>query len=55
MGNLYQSRDYPMSTHAWWSSKSYIKDGVRIPMKPAMHSNLKPATHSETKPASVPI
>jgi len=28
---------------------------VRIPMKPAMHSNLKPATHSETKPASVPI
>ena len=28
---------------------------VRIPMKPAMHSNLKPATDSETKPASVPI
>ena len=29
--------------------------GVRIPMKPAMHSNPKPATASDTKPASVPI
>jgi len=28
---------------------------VRIPTKPAMHSNVKPATHSETKPATVPI
>jgi hypothetical protein len=28
---------------------------VRIPTKPAMHSNLKPATHSETKPATIPI
>jgi len=28
---------------------------VRIPTKPAMHSNLKPATDSDTKPASVPI
>ena len=28
---------------------------VRIPTKPAMHSNLKAATHSETRPASVPI
>ena len=28
---------------------------VRIPMKPAMHSNLKPATRSEMKPAMVPI
>jgi hypothetical protein len=27
---------------------------LRIPMKPAMHSNLKPATHSEMKPARVP-
>jgi hypothetical protein len=30
-------------------------DPVRIPTKPAMHSNLKPATHSETKPATIPI
>jgi VCBS repeat-containing protein len=28
---------------------------VRIPTKPAMHSNMKPATHSETKPATIPI
>ena len=30
-------------------------DYVRIPTKPAMHSNLKPATYSDLKPASVPI
>ena len=28
---------------------------VRIPTKPAMHSNMKPATYSDLKPASVPI
>ena len=28
---------------------------VRIPTKPAMHSNLKPATCSDPKPAAVPI
>jgi exodeoxyribonuclease V alpha subunit len=28
---------------------------LRVPTKPAGHSNLKPATHSKTKPASVPI
>ncbi|WP_026440849.1 hypothetical protein [Acidocella facilis] len=28
---------------------------LRIPTKPAMHSNLNPATDSELKPASVPI
>ena len=28
---------------------------VRIPTKPAMHSNLKPATCSDLKPAGVPI
>jgi hypothetical protein len=27
---------------------------VRIPTKPAMHSNLKPATRSDLKPAGVP-
>jgi hypothetical protein len=27
---------------------------VRIPTKPAMHSNLKPATRSDLKPARVP-
>jgi transposase len=30
-------------------------DEVRIPTKPAMHSNMKPATYSDLKPASVPI
>ena len=30
-------------------------NNVRIPMKPAMHSNLKPATCSDPKPAGVPI
>ncbi len=28
---------------------------LRIPTKPAMHSNLKPATYSDAKPAGVPI
>jgi len=28
---------------------------VRIPTKPAMHSNLKPATCSDAKPAGIPI
>ena len=28
---------------------------VRIPTKPAMHSNLKPATYSNAKPAGLPI
>jgi hypothetical protein len=28
---------------------------LRIPTKPAMHSNMKPATDSETKPATIPI
>ena len=31
-------------------------DGVvRIPTKPAMHSNMKPATYTDLKPATVPI
>jgi hypothetical protein len=28
---------------------------MRIPTKPAMHSNLKPATYTDLKPATVPI
>jgi hypothetical protein len=32
-----------------------MRVSVRIPTKPAMHSNLKPATYSDLKPASVPI
>jgi hypothetical protein len=28
---------------------------LRIPTKPAMHSNLKPATYTDLKPATVPI
>ncbi len=28
---------------------------MRIPMKPAMHSDLKPAARSDLKPAIVPI
>jgi len=32
-----------------------IASGVRIPTKPAMHSNLKPAARSDLKPAIVPI
>ncbi len=27
---------------------------VRIPTKPAMHSNMKPATNSDPKPAGIP-
>ena len=29
--------------------------GVRIPTKPAMHSNLMPATYSDFIPAGIPI
>ena len=32
-----------------------VPDRVRIPTKPAMHSNVKPATCSDPKPAGVPI
>jgi hypothetical protein len=28
---------------------------LRIPTKPAMHSNMKPATYSDPKPATIPI
>ena len=28
---------------------------LRIPTKPAMHSNRKPATNSDLKPARIPI
>jgi hypothetical protein len=28
---------------------------VRIPTKPAMHSNMKPATYSDLMPATIPI
>jgi integrase/recombinase XerD len=35
--------------------RGFVLDRVRIPMKPAMHSNLKPATRSDLKPAIVPI
>jgi len=31
------------------------EDTVRIPTKPATHSNRKPATDSDLKPAGVPI
>jgi len=31
------------------------EETVRIPTKPAMHSNMKPATYSNPKPAGVPI
>jgi hypothetical protein len=30
-------------------------NNLRIPTKPAMHSNMKPATYSDLKPAGVPI
>ena len=30
-------------------------DDLRIPTKPAMHSNMKPATYSDPKPARIPI
>jgi hypothetical protein len=35
-----------------YSAKALI---LRIPTKPAMHSNLKPATCSDAKPAGIPI
>jgi len=32
-----------------------VSSRLRIPTKPAMHSNLKPATYPDLKPAGVPI
>ena len=39
----------------WRRAKSPFGDRVRIPTKPATHSNRKPATDSDLKPAGVPI
>jgi hypothetical protein len=44
----------------WWADKwRFLKNPrgglLRIPTKPATHSNRKPATYSDLKPASVPI
>ena len=36
-------------------AKTACKGGLRIPTKPAMHSNMKPATYSDPKPARLPI
>ncbi len=38
-----------------WSIVVFYAPLVRIPMKPAMHSNIKPATCSDLKAATVPI
>ena len=38
-----------------WRNTTPLNLSVRIPTKPAMHSNLKPATYSDLKPAGVPI
>ncbi|WP_428987984.1 hypothetical protein [Methylocapsa aurea] len=35
--------------------QSVLCGSLRIPTKPAMHSNMNPATCSDPKPASVPI
>jgi hypothetical protein len=35
--------------------KAYSSARVRIPTKPAMHSERKPATDSDLKPAGIPI
>jgi hypothetical protein len=32
-----------------------FRNSVRIPTKPARHSNMKPATRTDLKPAVVPI
>ena len=52
-----------ISPKSWTYGKSNFKtpimklpgEEVRIPTKPAMHSNRKPATYSDLKPAGVPI
>ena len=33
----------------------YGRSGVRVPTKPAMHSNLKPAGYSDRKPATLGV
>jgi hypothetical protein len=38
-----------------WQETRWSNQLMRIPMKPAMHSNRKPATDSDLKPAGVPI
>jgi transposase len=39
----------------WESLFKALADDLRIPTKPAMHSNRKPATDSDLKPAGIPI
>jgi hypothetical protein len=41
------------SSEIWPSPLGQVP--LRIPTKPAMHSNMKPATDSDLKPAGVPI
>jgi hypothetical protein len=47
-----------MSNHAGYRNKEPLtgrRGPVRIPTKPARHSNMKPATRTDLKPAMVPI
>jgi hypothetical protein len=37
------------------ASGCLVRSSLRIPTKPAMHSNLKPATYTDLKAATVPI
>ena len=43
--------DMPISD----DSEAHLEEFLRIPTKPATHSNRKPATDSDLKPAGVPI
>jgi len=47
----------PRAEFQWFamSTRAGACKAVRIPTKPAMHSNLKPATCSDAKPAGIPI
>jgi hypothetical protein len=46
----YEIKSFPMPPLA----RDVMIADLRIPTKPAMHSNLKPATRSDLKPAKVP-
>ena len=42
-------------SHALLKAVAGLDEPVRIPTKPAMHSERKPATDSDLKPAGIPI
>jgi hypothetical protein len=48
-------RDFALQLEAYERQQELGTYPLRVPTKPAMHSDLKPATCSDGKPAGLPI